>query len=143
MHFTVPVPADVHELEFSWQSLIAYPVSVVTPAIPKPSMINHSAFLQLPYAISIEYNTDQEALGTPTLSIPHKGLVPQEIESFLVYLPCTGNASLIIPLLFAGSGIATFNIRRSLRKNKQQQLELEAGKHPGHHSAPTPFGSGE
>lgn len=27
MHFTVPVPADVHELEFSWQSLIAYPVS--------------------------------------------------------------------------------------------------------------------
>jgi len=43
----------------------------------------------------------------------------------------------------AGSGIATFNIRRSLRKNKQQQLELEAGKHPGHHSAPTPFGSGE
>lgn len=27
MHFTVPVPADVHDLEFSWQSLIAYPVS--------------------------------------------------------------------------------------------------------------------
>lgn len=26
MHFTVPVPADIHELEFSWQSLIAYPV---------------------------------------------------------------------------------------------------------------------
>jgi len=61
-------------------------------------MINHSAFLQLPYAISIEYNTDQEALGTPTLSIPHKGLVPQEIESFLVYLPCTGNASLQMPV---------------------------------------------
>jgi len=98
MHFTVPVPADVHELEFSWQSLIAYPVSLVTPAIPKPSMINQSAFLQLPYAISIEYNTDQEALGTPTLSIPHKGLVPQEIESFLVYLPCTGNASLQMPV---------------------------------------------
>lgn len=27
MHFTVPVPADVHDLEFSWQSLTAYPVS--------------------------------------------------------------------------------------------------------------------
>ncbi|XP_017150483.2 tyrosine-protein kinase RYK [Drosophila miranda] len=77
MHFTVPVPADVHELEFSWQSLIAYP---------------------LPYAISIEYANDQDALGTPTLSIPHKGLVPQEIESFLVYLPCTGNASLQLPV---------------------------------------------
>ncbi|KAH8401269.1 hypothetical protein KR009_004204, partial [Drosophila setifemur] len=77
MHFTVPVPADVHELEFSWQSLISYP---------------------LPYSISIEYNNDQEALGTPTLSIPHKGLVPQEIESFLVYLPCTGNASLQLPV---------------------------------------------
>ncbi|KAI8038409.1 hypothetical protein M5D96_008307 [Drosophila gunungcola] len=77
MHFTVPVPADVHELEFSWQSLIAYP---------------------LPYAISIEYNNDQEALGTPTLSIPHKGLVPQEVESFLVYLPCTGNVSLQMPV---------------------------------------------
>lgn len=54
--------------------------------------------LQLPYSISIEYNTDQEALGTPTLSIPHKGLVPQEIESFLVYLPCTGNATLQLPV---------------------------------------------
>lgn len=30
MHFTVPVPADVHELEFSWQSLITYPVSHLT-----------------------------------------------------------------------------------------------------------------
>ncbi|XP_033251374.1 tyrosine-protein kinase RYK-like [Drosophila miranda] len=53
MHFTVLVPADVHELEFSWQSLIAY---------------------------------------------PHKGLVLQEIESFLVYFPCTGNASLQLPV---------------------------------------------
>ncbi|KAH8297329.1 hypothetical protein KR044_010419, partial [Drosophila immigrans] len=77
MHFTVPVPADVHELEFSWQSLIAYP---------------------LRYTISIEYANDQDALGTPTLSIPHKGVVPQEIESFLVYLPCTGNASLQLPV---------------------------------------------
>ncbi|XP_034477179.1 tyrosine-protein kinase Dnt [Drosophila innubila] len=77
MHFTVPVPADVHELEFSWQSLIAYP---------------------LRYTISIEYANDQDALGTPTLSIPHKGLVPQEIESFLVYLPCTGNATLQLPV---------------------------------------------
>ncbi|XP_033149153.1 tyrosine-protein kinase Drl [Drosophila busckii] len=77
MHFTVPVPADVHELEFSWQSLIPYP---------------------LRYTISIEYANDQDALGTPTLSIPHKGLVPQEIESFLVYLPCTGNASLQLPV---------------------------------------------
>ncbi|XP_064541420.1 tyrosine-protein kinase Dnt-like [Drosophila montana] len=77
MHFTVPVPADVHELEFFWQNLIAYP---------------------LRYTISIEYANDQDALGTPTLSIPHKGLVPQEIESFLVYLPCTGNASLQLPV---------------------------------------------
>ncbi|XP_030080966.1 tyrosine-protein kinase RYK [Drosophila hydei] len=77
MHFTVPVPADVHELEFSWQSLITYP---------------------LRYTISIEYANDQDALGTPTLSIPHKGVVPQEIESFLVYLPCTGNASLQLPV---------------------------------------------
>jgi len=55
-------------------------------------------FRQLRYTISIEYANDQDALGTPTLSIPHKGLVPQEIESFLVYLPCTGNASLQLPV---------------------------------------------
>lgn len=112
MHFTVPVPADVHELEFSWQSLIAYPVSyhrlcyrsslpfisnlICTPLTdyPTPSRCR----LQLRYTISIEYATEQDALGTPTLSIPHKGLVPQEIESFLVYLPCTGNASLQLPV---------------------------------------------
>lgn len=112
MHFTVPVPADVHELEFSWQSLIAYPVSyhrlcyrsslpfisnlICTPLTdyPAPSRCR----LQLRYTISIEYATEQDALGTPTLSIPHKGLVPQEIESFLVYLPCTGNASLQLPV---------------------------------------------
>lgn len=112
MHFTVPVPADVHELEFSWQSLIAYPVSyhrlcyrsslpfisnlICTPLTDYPAPFR--CRLQLRYTISIEYATEQEALGTPTLSIPHKGLVPQEIESFLVYLPCTGNASLQLPV---------------------------------------------
>ncbi|KAH8272523.1 hypothetical protein KR026_000175, partial [Drosophila bipectinata] len=99
MHFTVPVPADIHELEFSWQSLIAYPVRKMQRTFQSSGThINHLVSLQLPYSISIEYNTEQEALGTPTLSIPHKGLVPQEIESFLVYLPCTGNATLQLPV---------------------------------------------
>ncbi|XP_037942038.1 tyrosine-protein kinase RYK-like [Teleopsis dalmanni] len=77
MHFTVPVPADVHDLEFSWQSLTTYP---------------------LPYAITIELEHEQEALAAPTLSIPDKGLVPSQIETFLVHLPCTGNATEQVPL---------------------------------------------
>ena len=28
MQFTVPVPADVYDLEFSWQSLTTHPVSI-------------------------------------------------------------------------------------------------------------------
>lgn len=71
--------------------LTKYPIPS-QPTLP----LSHS--LQLRYTISIEYATEQDALGTPTLSIPHKGLVPQEIESFLVYLPCTGNASLQLPV---------------------------------------------
>ncbi|XP_055858556.1 tyrosine-protein kinase Drl isoform X1 [Episyrphus balteatus] len=77
MHFTVPVPADVHDLEFSWQSQTTYP---------------------LPYIITIEYESDQGALGAPTLSIPPKGYVPQTIETFTVHLPCTGNATDQVPL---------------------------------------------
>ncbi|KNC30539.1 hypothetical protein FF38_02290 [Lucilia cuprina] len=77
MHFTVPVPADVHDLEFSWQSLTAYP---------------------LPYAITIDYDHDQEALSAPTLSIPEKGYVPQQVETFLVHLPCSGNVTEQVPL---------------------------------------------
>ncbi|XP_017476252.1 PREDICTED: tyrosine-protein kinase RYK isoform X2 [Rhagoletis zephyria] len=78
MHFTVPVPADVHDLEFSWQSLTTYP---------------------LPYTITIDYEQDQTALAAPTLSIPDKGYVPQQIETFLVHLPCTGNGNKEVPLV--------------------------------------------
>uniref|UniRef100_A0A1A9UIW6 WIF domain-containing protein n=1 Tax=Glossina austeni TaxID=7395 RepID=A0A1A9UIW6_GLOAU len=77
MHFTVPVPADVHDLEFSWQSLTTYP---------------------LPYAITIDYEHEQEALLLPTLSIPDKGYVPQQVETFSLHLPCSGNVSEQVPL---------------------------------------------
>ena len=53
---------------------------------------------QLPYAITIDYETEQLALAAPTLSIPAKGYVPQQIESFLVHLPCTGNTTQQVPL---------------------------------------------
>lgn len=39
MHFTVPVPADVQDLEFSWQSLTTYPVSVSTIHYSLSSML--------------------------------------------------------------------------------------------------------
>ncbi|CAD7015172.1 unnamed protein product [Ceratitis capitata] len=78
MHFTVPVPADVHDLEFSWQSLTTYP---------------------LPYTITIDYEQEQSALAAPTLSIPDRGYVPQQIETFLVHLPCTGDGNKEVPLV--------------------------------------------
>lgn len=56
------------------------------------------ALLQLPYIITIDYVLEQEALAAPTLSIPAKGYVPQQIETFTVHLPCTGNATDQVPL---------------------------------------------
>lgn len=60
-----------------------------------PKKHTHS---QLPYAITIDYDHDQEALAPPTLSIPEKGYVPQQVETFSVHLPCSGNVSEQVPL---------------------------------------------
>lgn len=59
----------------------------------------HTRRLQLPYTITIDYEHEQTALAAPTLSIPDKGYVPQQIETFLVHLPCTGNGNKEVPLV--------------------------------------------
>lgn len=53
---------------------------------------------QLPYVLSIEYDTHQGALLPPQLNIPAKGLVPDKVETFTVHLPCTGNISVEVPI---------------------------------------------
>lgn len=62
-------------------------------------ILNVSFLFQLPYTITIEYDTEQEILSTPSLSIPAKGFVPQTVETFVVHLPCTGKASDQVPLI--------------------------------------------
>ncbi|CAD7078245.1 unnamed protein product [Hermetia illucens] len=76
--FIVPVPADIYELEFSWQVLTRDP---------------------LPYDISISYDTKKHALLPPELSIPPKGFVPLTVESFTIRLLCTGNESEQVPII--------------------------------------------
>lgn len=53
---------------------------------------------QLPYTLSIEYDTHQGALQPPQLNIPSSGVVPDRVETFSVHLPCTGNVSAEVPV---------------------------------------------
>ncbi|XP_076311282.1 tyrosine-protein kinase RYK-like isoform X2 [Tachypleus tridentatus] len=69
--FEVVVPNEISELRFTWESLI------------------HQKLL---YSMAVLVNKT-EALGTPHLDIPRKGLVPEEQEVFQVSLPCTGKQS--------------------------------------------------
>ncbi|XP_026816955.1 tyrosine-protein kinase Dnt-like [Rhopalosiphum maidis] len=71
MNFEVPVPANIGELEFCWQSLT-----------------RHS----LPYTWNVESNNGI-ALKKPELDIPESGWVPSHVQVFRLKLPCTGVVS--------------------------------------------------
>ncbi|XP_049534374.1 tyrosine-protein kinase Dnt-like [Anopheles darlingi] len=71
LHFTVPVPADVEEISFTWQSLAKKP---------------------LPYRINI-HSPDPIALPKPSMNISWQGEVPEHIETFAIELQCSGRKS--------------------------------------------------
>lgn len=48
--------------------------------------------LQLPYSVSIDIS-DPITLEKPVLDIPWNGTIPTEIETFTVFLLCTGKRS--------------------------------------------------
>jgi hypothetical protein len=60
--------------------------------------LTHNNHHQLPYVISIEYETKKGALLAPQLNIPARGLIPTTIETFTVHLPCSGNVSEEVPI---------------------------------------------
>lgn len=61
-------------------------------------IIYYLILLQLPYTISTDYETQQNALLRPELNIPTKGFVPNRVETFSVHLPCSGNSSEEVPV---------------------------------------------
>ncbi|XP_050423962.1 tyrosine-protein kinase Dnt-like isoform X2 [Adelges cooleyi] len=71
MNFEVPVPANIGELEFCWESLT-----------------RHS----LPYTWYVESNNGI-AMKKPELDIPQSGWVPSFVQIFHLKLPCTGVVS--------------------------------------------------
>ncbi|XP_046742938.1 tyrosine-protein kinase Drl-like isoform X1 [Diprion similis] len=87
MNFVVPVPANMADLEFSWQSLVAHP---------------------LPYSMQLDYevvgtpgrgNTGMMALLPPRVNVSAQGEVPVKLQVFRIRLPCSGLASAEIPLV--------------------------------------------
>lgn len=68
LHFTVPVPATVQDISFTWQALNGKP---------------------LPYKISI-VTSDPLVLPKPAMNISRAGEIPTQIETFSIMLKCAG-----------------------------------------------------
>ncbi|XP_011882215.1 PREDICTED: tyrosine-protein kinase Drl [Vollenhovia emeryi] len=85
MNFVVPVPANIADLEFSWQSLIGHP---------------------LPYSMELDYEvvgvpgaqSSVMALLQPRVNVSARGEVPVTLQVFRIRLPCSGVVSAEIPL---------------------------------------------
>lgn len=86
MNFVVPVPANIADLEFSWQSLAGHP---------------------LPYSMELDYDVvgvpgavgpGMMALLPPRVNVSARGEVPVALQVFRIRLPCSGLASAEIPL---------------------------------------------
>lgn len=54
--------------------------------------------VQLLYQFRLEY-ADKEAMNRPTLDIPDRGRLPDFVETFKVYLPCTGRKASEVDVL--------------------------------------------
>ncbi|CAF4863222.1 unnamed protein product [Pieris macdunnoughi] len=96
LNFVVPVPANIGELHFSWQSLTRRP---------------------LPYTLRVDVISHPEALHPPTFSIPSTGLVPTEPQTWQVDLPCTHTVAAEVDVTIAlnistGSSSTTLHFRR-------------------------------
>ncbi|KAH8412856.1 hypothetical protein KR009_006270, partial [Drosophila setifemur] len=68
LNFAVPVPANISDVTFTWQSLVEHP---------------------LPYSISIA-TSDTEVLPRPQLNISRIGDVPMEPQTWGIALKCSG-----------------------------------------------------
>ncbi|XP_034183412.1 tyrosine-protein kinase Dnt isoform X1 [Osmia lignaria lignaria] len=85
MNFVVPVPSNIADLEFSWQSLAGHP---------------------LPYSMELDYDvvgvpggvSGMMALLTPRVNVSARGEVPVTLQVFRIRLPCSGLVSAEIPL---------------------------------------------
>ncbi|ALC38145.1 dnt [Drosophila busckii] len=68
LNFIVPVPANVHEVSFTWESLAGRP---------------------LPYSINV-VSSDPEVLPRPSLNVTYIGEIPTHIQTWAVALQCSG-----------------------------------------------------
>lgn len=68
LNFAVPVPANISDVTFTWQSLVEHP---------------------LPYSINIA-TSDTEVLPRPLLNISRIGDVPMEPQTWGIALKCSG-----------------------------------------------------
>ncbi|XP_048514109.1 tyrosine-protein kinase Drl isoform X2 [Athalia rosae] len=87
MTFVVPVPANIADLEFSWQSLAGHPLA---------------------YSMQLDYDvvgvpgrggTGMMALLPPRVNVSAKGEVPINLQVFRIRLPCSGLVSAEIPMV--------------------------------------------
>ncbi|XP_043270104.1 tyrosine-protein kinase Drl-like [Venturia canescens] len=85
MNFVVLVPANIADLEFTWQSLAGHP---------------------LQYSMELDYdvigvhggNAESIALLRPRVNVSAKGEVPVTLQVFRIRLPCSGLFSAEIPM---------------------------------------------
>ncbi|SPP85511.1 tyrosine-protein kinase Dnt [Drosophila guanche] len=68
LNFIVPVPANVRDISFTWQSL---------------------AGRGLPYSINV-VSSDPEVLPRPSLNVSHSGEIPTYIQTWAIELRCSG-----------------------------------------------------
>ncbi|TMW47210.1 hypothetical protein DOY81_007710 [Sarcophaga bullata] len=68
LNFIVPVPANVRDISFTWQSLAGRP---------------------LPYSINVA-TSDQALLPRPTMNISQIGEIPIKVQTFTIALKCSG-----------------------------------------------------
>ncbi|XP_044012542.1 tyrosine-protein kinase Drl isoform X2 [Aphidius gifuensis] len=110
MGFVVPVPANIADLEFTWQSLAGYPLS---------------------YSMDLDYdvvglqggNAEAVALLRPRVNVSAKGEVPTTLEVFRIRIPCSGLISAEIPITLRINVTAPLGTRNNdttliLKRNK-------------------------
>ncbi|EDW75418.2 uncharacterized protein Dwil_GK23845 [Drosophila willistoni] len=68
LNFIVPVPANVRDISFTWQSLAGRP---------------------LPYTINV-VSSDQEVLPRPAVNVSQIGEIPTYIQTWAIILKCSG-----------------------------------------------------
>lgn len=68
LNFVVPVPANVRDITFTWQSLAGRP---------------------LPYSINV-ITSEAEVLPRPFMDIPQIGEIPTSVQTFTIGLKCSG-----------------------------------------------------